>query len=166
MLSIWFNFVRYDHRLNFNSLFCISFRNGSRSGPSSSSAASSVPPFLRTHANLHEAFQQQNSQSMHGTRGLIPADQCVPYLITFIPLDAEGIRNRHRLWEREAVVTHLSPLDREPGAWGSFPQPTSASDSNPRMAFLLPHNGPERSSSAQAGYNQTMIPPARMLSLM
>ncbi|XP_074580529.1 E3 ubiquitin-protein ligase IPI1-like isoform X2 [Curcuma longa] len=152
----------------------LSHGNGSRSGPTSSSALASVPPFLRTHANLHEVFHRQNAQSVHGTsmpqpanpRGLNPTDQCVPFLITPIPLDAEGIQNRHRLWECEAVMTHPSPLDRERSAWGSFPQPNGASDPNSRMAFLLSHNGPERSSSVQAGYNQTIIPPGRMLSLM
>ncbi|KAG6516772.1 E3 ubiquitin-protein ligase RFI2-like [Zingiber officinale] len=154
--------------------FVLGHGNVPRSGPTSSSVLSSVSPFLRTHANLLEGFHRQNSQSVHGTsmpqsanpRGLNPADQCVPFLITPIPLDAEGIRNRHRLWEREAVMTHPSPIDREPSAWGSFPQPNGASDRNSRMALFPSHNGPERSSSIQAGYNQTIIPPGLMLSLM
>ncbi|XP_074557910.1 E3 ubiquitin-protein ligase IPI1-like [Curcuma longa] len=154
--------------------FVLGHGSGLRSSPTSSSATSMVPPFLRNHINLHEVFQRQNSQNVHGTsipqpvnpRGLNLADQCVPFLISSIPLDAEGIRNRHRLWERESVAAHLfSPLDREPSAWGSFPQANSALDSNSRMAFVPLHNGPERSSSVQAGYSQT-IPPARMLSLM
>lgn len=157
------------------SSFLFSCRNGSRPGATSSSVPSLVPPYPRTHANFSEVYQRQNSQNVHGTNmpqpanlsGLNSAEQACPFLISStVSFNAGAIQSIHRHpWELGGASAHLfSPVDRESTAWGPFPRPNGASDSNSPMNYLPLPNGPER-LSAQVGYNQT-IPPASMLSLM